>query len=459
MSQNNTRTSTHQSPDKNAKRLQNQVFRGDYNLSRYNACVGDNGAPNIYYYAEGFSEAVFLLIDSVKNDSRLSIDTLIYPICFNVRHSVELYLKALWGELSKLAEAKKVSLQLPLFENKPVNVLNTHEIGIIWDGVASNATHLDKRFSSVVEDLAPLIACIHEVDSTGQTFRYDYDMKTDTKHLVPVSLINIINLKRQFETIVNKLEELKKLSRYLNYEYSMGTFTKKLNRADIQNIAHRLPHRDRWKDGELSKVKGILMLEYGIGSREFSFAVKKIEELHDLSFNIGVEKEPLGLTKEDLLKFSDIWGVRNDINEWRDNLIAALDGSMMNGIGFEYDLSNVDDRINKMILDMEKNDMAFNEFIKYATPDNVSGCIALYEYRGCSFSEEYVNLYNNHFEYYDDAYKEGGERWDAAIRNAWSNYFEYSVLLKHMILSLRNLNMPSSAYAIEKHCMVEGLIR
>lgn len=458
MSQKSVPIVTYQPSDKEPEMLQNQVFRGDYNLSRYNACVGDNGNPNIYYYADGFSEAVFLLINNAIKDSRLSVDTLIYPICFNVRHSVELYLKALWGELSTLAETQKIRLQLPLVGDKAVNVLNAHEIGVIWDGIKSNATNLDIRFSSVVERLDPLIACIHEVDSTGQTFRYDYDMQTKMKHLVPVSLINIINLKEQFETIINNLKELKELSLYLNYEYSIGTFTKKLNRADICNISHRLPRRDKWKDGELLKVRDVLMLEYGVGSGEFSSAVKMIEKLHDLSFNIGVEKEPLGLSKEDLLKLSDIWGIKNDINAWRENLIAQLDGSMMDGLGLEYDLSNVDEHVNRMLLDMERNNLAFKEFMKYATPHNVSGCIALYEYRGCSFSEEYVNLYNNHLEYYDACYKEGEERWGAAMKNAWTNYFEYSALLKVIILSLRKLNMPSSAQALERHCMVEGLI-
>ncbi|MHA2755918.1 hypothetical protein [Aeromonas dhakensis] len=90
-----------------AKRLQNLVFRGVHRLADYNACVGENGHPDKYYYAEGFSEAAFTLIENVMNDNRHSIDIFIYPICFNLRHAVELYLKALWDELIILASTQK----------------------------------------------------------------------------------------------------------------------------------------------------------------------------------------------------------------------------------------------------------------------------------------------------------------------------------------------------------------
>ncbi|WP_342247873.1 hypothetical protein [Pseudomonas sp. OTU2001] len=56
-----------------------------------NACVGNNGSPGYFEYSKGFSTAANLLIDQVLSRKMdLEIDDLVYPVCFNMRHSVEL---------------------------------------------------------------------------------------------------------------------------------------------------------------------------------------------------------------------------------------------------------------------------------------------------------------------------------------------------------------------------------
>lgn len=82
-------TTVNGSPDSQLpQRNWNALFRGDYELGAYNACVGDNGCPDLYYYADGFADSVFLLIDALTTEHKAILDTLIYPICFNLRHSV-----------------------------------------------------------------------------------------------------------------------------------------------------------------------------------------------------------------------------------------------------------------------------------------------------------------------------------------------------------------------------------
>ena len=56
-----------------------------------NACVGDNGNPQIFEYAAGFASAARSLLNTVIDDAgmRLSVDMLIYPICFSMRHATE----------------------------------------------------------------------------------------------------------------------------------------------------------------------------------------------------------------------------------------------------------------------------------------------------------------------------------------------------------------------------------
>lgn len=97
----------------------NALFRGDHELGQYDACVGDNGCSNLYYYAD----SVFLLIDALTTGRKAMLDTLIYPICFNLRHSVELTIKGQIEDLGKLAKLRKQPLA-PDIEK----VLNQHDI-------------------------------------------------------------------------------------------------------------------------------------------------------------------------------------------------------------------------------------------------------------------------------------------------------------------------------------------
>jgi hypothetical protein len=107
----------------------NALFRGDYALGAYNACVGDNGCPDLYFYADGFADSVFLLIDALTSGQKAMLDTLIYPICFNLRHSVELTIKGQIEDLSRLAKLRKQ----PLAPDTEVDkVLNQHDILKLW---------------------------------------------------------------------------------------------------------------------------------------------------------------------------------------------------------------------------------------------------------------------------------------------------------------------------------------
>ena len=67
---------------------------------RVNACVGENGSPGYRYYAKGYSQASEILINTFLMDKGISwpVDSLVYPVCFNMRHSVELLLKGAFNQ-------------------------------------------------------------------------------------------------------------------------------------------------------------------------------------------------------------------------------------------------------------------------------------------------------------------------------------------------------------------------
>ncbi len=68
----------------------NNTFRG-CEPTEYNTCVGKNGDPSYAEYANGFCDAALHLIDAAIE--RKAMDEQIYPICFSMRHAIELRLK------------------------------------------------------------------------------------------------------------------------------------------------------------------------------------------------------------------------------------------------------------------------------------------------------------------------------------------------------------------------------
>lgn len=121
---------------------QNSTFRGD-NPTWANACVGNNGSPSYVEYALGFSKAANLLIDQVLSSRGIAhnVDDFVYPVCFNMRHSVELRLKGAISELEKIAKIKRVNLNFDL--------VGSHDIGNIWSFFKRKSENIDNRYEAI----------------------------------------------------------------------------------------------------------------------------------------------------------------------------------------------------------------------------------------------------------------------------------------------------------------------
>jgi hypothetical protein len=165
---------------------QNDVFKHVDN-DQLNACVGNNGGPyDLYDYAKGYFEATTTLLSHVQDDGN-HIDLIVYPICFDFRHALELYLKYV---ITDLAEVKGTDHK---FKTK-------HTLAKNWRAAKS----LLKLIETKDEDLdyfEKVINCIDEVDTTdGQTFRFPESIKGD-KHLQEWSTINLQTIKAHNERI------------------------------------------------------------------------------------------------------------------------------------------------------------------------------------------------------------------------------------------------------------------
>jgi hypothetical protein len=117
------------------------------------------------------------------------IDLIVYPICFDFRHAMELYLKYVITDLAKVkGTAHK-------FKTK-------HTLGKNWRAAKSLLTLIETTDEDV-DYFEKVVNCIDEVDTTdGQTFRFPESIKGD-KHLQEWSTINLPTIKAHNEKIAD----------------------------------------------------------------------------------------------------------------------------------------------------------------------------------------------------------------------------------------------------------------
>ncbi|MEJ5036239.1 hypothetical protein WH285_04630 [Acinetobacter johnsonii] len=278
--------------------MKNQTFTGS-EPTWANACVGENGSPNYIQYSKGYSKAANLLLNNVLNTRGKEVDLYIYPICFNMRHSIELRVKGAIQEITELAKIK--GKKLPTF-----NSIGSHDIGNIWRYFKENSKILDFRFKIVNEKLDATILDIAEIDPTGQTFRYPSNNE-NIKHLVDQKIINCAILKVKFNELEKNLDDLVYLTDSLIDEYKLGTFTSKLSRAQIFNFAKLLPPYHEWSDTSFKEIKEDLKVKHNLSNNDFSKIVNHIKNNYELSYKIGLKKNLAFLSNSDVLEICDIW--------------------------------------------------------------------------------------------------------------------------------------------------------
>ena len=229
---------------------------------------------------------------------------MVYPACFNMRPSVELRLKdAIFG-LMLIEKCRCRNLQF--------DFAGSHDIGNIWAFFAESARSVDDRYEPIISRLEKRIADIAEVDATGQTFRYPLDTESQ-KHLVEVAVINFVALKERFADLEAALDDLHHLSRFLLDEYAWGFFTKRLSRKNLFELATLLPQRSAWVNESFGAIKNVLKDGFGIGSKELSESIKRIESHFELAPLIGVCIPMLGVEEVDVQEFFCHWFKQHDV--------------------------------------------------------------------------------------------------------------------------------------------------
>lgn len=355
--------------------VQNVTFTGS-EPTWANACVGENGNPQIYEYASGYASAANLLLDQVirARGLSLSVDTFIYPICFNMRHAIELFLKASAVTLEQLATIR--SSVIPVFDLE-----GSHNLRNIWAYVKEHALQFDPRYVALVAELDRYVVDVAEIDATGQVFRYPFDLD-NKKHLTEVSVINLVILKKRWTTLVQLLQSLNRLNDDLLTEYGWGAFTAKLSRLQLAQIAAKLPSRDQWSSPEFDQVKSAVRKEYNLSSNDFSKALNVIKGRRELAAICANVITIPGLDGATLGQFLDIWLKKHDLS----TIVtppAAFD-SDINFAPFDFE---------EIISSREKTAELLKELVATVKPDAFAALCALFYFdREDNFSEIFDKL-------------------------------------------------------------------
>ncbi|MCZ3384907.1 hypothetical protein O3S68_21735 [Kosakonia sp. SOY2] len=277
----------------------NQTFGlGNAHFDWLNACVGTNGFPDSLTYAEGYLRTPEILTNYIiNNNKRGEVDFLVYPIVYSARHGIELSLKTILIDMSKLR-----NIDISLFD-----VTKIHSIKKLWETTNEIAQKTDIRLHYITSQITPYILDFIAIDDTAQTFRYP-ESNVGTTHLEQTPIINLVRFIYFFKKLKKGLQEIINITLELKNEYKTGTFTDKLSRRDLIKLAKCLGKREDWASTLTSDKKKILKLKFNLGSnKQLSKAIEKIQNNRYLSSLIGIEIPLKFLDRNTLILFKRVW--------------------------------------------------------------------------------------------------------------------------------------------------------
>jgi len=279
----------------------------------WNALIGDQGES--IFYAEGYIEAALELAQLIVRGNRFAQrDTLIMPILYNARHSIELHLKLF---IRELLEAGLVSSAHPI----------NHDL-------ASHFSHLsdtelgDFHFRNSLKQLKPFVTSLSRIDDDGQEFRY-FETKEGDRSLEGKTLANIVVVGRSLEQLKDVLNDLKYRTWSLCNEYKTGTYTDKLSRSDLFEIAKMLPQRTDWDSPEFDDARNAAKKKFNIGNRQFSIALDKMQETRELNSVLGTESPLVYLTDEKALFLAKQWRIIHPVREMDRGFFDTIDPAQL----------------------------------------------------------------------------------------------------------------------------------
>ena len=310
---------------------------------RFIACVGRNGGYDQSTIYDGFIDATRTLIESLK-DYKNFADPIVYPVLFSFRHSVELALKGIYGQLKYIETVKKhdsafrklVKLNKIFFrlsrqledgigntklKKKRVTCLEskikildeqvfsnflqeeyTHDINILIDKITA-LYHIDSQIRGTFDSVLIILAHYKDLDPKGDFFRYWLD-----KNAIPhfesknISLVRIDIIYAHLNILENYFRQIEFEIWRIRKEYQTGTFTKQLSRQQIEKVSKMIPSKANFRR-EIKTAKAKIQEIYSMGSRKFDEVLGIIKKHREFSLNMGTEHVFLNLSDDSIRIF------------------------------------------------------------------------------------------------------------------------------------------------------------
>lgn len=318
--------------------MQNESFRPDYSNPHQNVIVNSHWpVDRNYAYREGFKQAVLVLLSAAaveyytdpitEEPLHISIDLIFYPISFNARHYMELFLKDSIRATSALG-----------VNATDGNIRPTHDLKGLWEAFAS-AIARDSRLVELGMPLEGIFKNISAVDNDSMTFRYAHDLDNNP-HLSDFGHVSLSVLGDRLREMFDQAEMFDLCLESLQHEYAQNTFTEKLHRGNLEAIARRLPSYDKWKI-ELKLIKKEICETLKISSNDFRKALTIIKQHREFSYIIGLELPLEGLPLDVFTRLARVHSreANHDVitkDEWL-RLEAVMEIGRLNSYSEEYD--------------------------------------------------------------------------------------------------------------------------
>lgn len=249
---------------------------------RFNACVGHNGWNGDFSYVDGYDESVRAMGEHIFKSGQATIDTIVYPYMFLVRHCVEIFLKRYLKSFGRIKGNITIDDKF---------LKSSHDISNLWIRFERAFTRFDERTIEDVHKLKAFVNFIADIDPNGQTFRYAYNIENKL-HLTDRNIINLKEVHEEYLKFSDSIKIFEMMYCYLEEEYSCNTFTENLSRVKIEEISQQLPNRQEWsKKGNIKETIANIRSDYNISANEMNKCIKIIESNYKFSNNIGLEKK------------------------------------------------------------------------------------------------------------------------------------------------------------------------
>jgi hypothetical protein len=387
---------------------------------RYNACVGHNSQHDMRTYAEGYLQSAQILIDQIfEKDMGYERDTLVHPILYSARHSIELSIKHV---LNKLNETDIKT------EERDIH---GHSLKELWCRFKEQTT-FDRRIIEVLETIEPIVTQLDQADPDAQDFRYP-ENTNGKQTLDGKAIVDLVTVKELVEYLTEKLLYLYDLVEVIVRERQFGAFTKEFNREELEKLSIELPDINTWDNSEeFEVVKNRWKEKYSLSNKGFIRAVDFLKGHREFSGNINNEHNFIALESqllEELIKKA---------NRIRLEQIADKGKSL-----------------REQMANSNSAYASYPQFESRLTPNVMSELNAIfYLSRNREISEVFDYLYRDHSKEFEGL---TDEELEGALKKSFLHIYEKTNFIDEIIGGLNNTGRLKLADKLSEYKVGEGI--